>query len=86
MASCCLIRSSPSAGIMAPCLLVVVRTPLEMIEDQTKTAVALGTQGEHLDAGGDHLGADAVSRDGGDPVLAHELLQRGQWRTPNAFA
>ena len=41
-----------------------------MVERQREAAVAFGARAKRLDTGGDHLGADAVSRDGGDAIGA----------------
>ena len=41
-----------------------------MIEREGKAAVAFGARLKRLDPGGDHLGADAVSGDGGDAIAA----------------
>jgi hypothetical protein len=52
-------------------LLVALRPPVEMIERNREPAVAPGAGAEHLDPGCNHLGADAVARNGGDAVCAH---------------
>src|SRR5262249_19634402 len=45
--------------------------PVEMIDRECEIAAALGDGVQHLDAGGDDLGADAVARNGCDPVGLH---------------
>jgi hypothetical protein len=45
-----------------------------MVKHERKAAVALRTSRERLDAGGDNLGADAVSGNGGDAVGGHWRL------------
>ncbi len=39
-----------------------------MVERQREAAVAFSARAERLDTGGDHLGADAVSGDGGNAI------------------
>jgi hypothetical protein len=52
-------------------LLVVIRAPIEVVEPQPKPAIALGAELENLYACRDDFGADAIPRDGGDPILTH---------------
>ena len=52
-------------------LLVALRAPVEVIEGNREAAVALGAGLQHLDAGRDHLLADAVARNGRNPKRAH---------------
>ena len=54
-------------------LLVVLGTPVEMIDLELKTAVALGQRVQDLDAGGNDFGADPVARDRCDGVGLHEI-------------
>ena len=56
---------------MRAVLAVVVGAPVEVVDLEREVAVARRQRVEHLEAGGDDLGADAVGRDGGDRVFAH---------------
>src|ERR1051326_4566311 len=58
----------------AAVLLVVLAAPVEAIDLEAEAAVALGQRLEHLDAGRDHFGADAVARNGGEPVDFHAVF------------
>ena len=55
-------------------LLVVVGAPVEALEVELEAPVALGQRLENLDAGGDDFLADAITRDGCDPVAVHRLV------------
>src|SRR6185503_6914290 len=52
-------------------LLVALRAPVEMVEGDLEAAIPPGAGLQRLDAGRDHLLADAVSGDGGDAQLSH---------------
>ena len=66
-------------------LLVALGAPVEMIEGDGEAAVALGARLQHLDAGGDHLGADAVPGDGGDAKRSHLGSPKRLRRSPRVF-
>ena len=55
----------------AAVLLVVLAAPVEVVEPDFETALALGERGERLDAGGDDLCADAVAGNGRNCVGFH---------------
>jgi len=53
---------------------VIVRTPVEVLEVQGEPAIALGADLQHLDAGLDHLGPDAITAHGSNLVHTHLFL------------
>jgi hypothetical protein len=67
IASCFLIRSRHHPAV----LLVVVATPVEVIDLEAETAVAPGQRLQHFDAGRNHFRADAVAGNGCDRIGLH---------------
>src|SRR5258706_8971184 len=51
---------------------VVLAAPVEVVNREPEAPLARRDGVEHLDAGRDHLGADAVARDGRDRVGLHD--------------
>ena len=57
-----------------PVLLVVIGSPIKILEVQLEAAVAFSTNLERFDRGVDYLGPDPVSAHGGDIVCLHSSL------------
>src|SRR5260221_6772925 len=55
--------------------LVIIRSPVESLEIELDIAKPLLQAAEHLDAGGDDLGADAVGGNGGNRIFTHYSLR-----------
>ena len=55
-------------------LAVPVGAPVIVVDGQPEATVARRHGVQHFQAGTDHLGADAISRDGGDAVFSHRLV------------
>ena len=51
--------------------LIVVRAPVEVMDAELEISAALLEHLQHLQTGGDDLGADPVGRNGGNLVFAH---------------
>src|SRR5262245_49617426 len=60
----------PVRGHQDAVLAVIIGAPREFLDGKTKPAVALGGDPQHLEARGNDFLADAVARNGSDPVFA----------------
>src|SRR5262249_15378749 len=80
-------RAGPDGGVAADPVeavrrhegaraLVAPGAPVEMVEGEREAAVASDARLQGLHAGGNHLGADAVARNGGDAIAAHGFCPR----------
>jgi hypothetical protein len=58
-------------GNVMPVLEVVVAAPGEVLDVEPESALFLRERIQHLESGCDHLDADAVAGNGGNPVFAH---------------
>ena len=68
-------------GHHAAMFLVELAAPIEAVEFEGEAAVARGERPQDLDARVDHLRADAVARNSGDPVGLHSSFSPAPART-----
>ena len=68
-----LVAAGRHHGTLAP---VALRAPVEPLDLEREPAIARGASRQHLEPGLDHLGPDAIARDGRDPICAHAAHSR----------
>jgi hypothetical protein len=70
----------------AAIFLVVLATPVKIIDLELEATLAFGQRLQHFDAGRYDLCPDSVAWNGGDPISLHQSLRHGDATTMRPFS